>query len=605
MKYFPLPAAAGSGPLFSVVFPVIRPASAAFLLILILFSARFVSAGVPLEVHLTGLKDPLEANVRHSLEILRKKDDDTLTVRWLKRMHAKAPEEIRIALQPYGYYNPVIDAKLTETDGTWVADYAVQHGPPVLITRIDAKWEGEGADKPIFQKSISDFRKKFTGRLIHAKYETAKSTFLNLALARGYPKASIIHSEILVDEERNTAVVTLLMDTGPLYYFGTVHFKQDFLDPDLLSSYVTLNPGQLYSYDDLISFQQNLLASNYAREVTLDPLFDEAVEQQVPIDVYMKPVLPHKLSFGLGYETDIGMRGSARWEDRLVNRHGHQSDLLIKLAEKERSLVGQYSIPVVKPVTDRWVTTARYDYEETPTTTSDTAQLETAFVRKNLEDTMLYKGYLLRSYEKFTVGQQPRETTSLLIFGGTYRLSEIEDTLFPQNGHSVFVDVRGAGEALFSDTSFTRLHAKARYLLGIGKKIRIDTRMEMGGAWVDNFTKYPASLRYFAGGDSSVRGYKYQSLGPTDDEGIVEGGKQVFTCSFEYDQRVAESWVLATFVDAGNAYNNTLDKLYVGAGVGFRWLAPFGSLRVDLAMPVSEEHEISDVMLHLGFGATL
>jgi len=575
------------------------------MLLFVLCSAHAVSAALSVEVTVTGLEDPLETNVLNSLEILQKKDDEQLTVRWLKRMHKQAPDQIRTALQPYGYYNPIIEAKLTEVEGTWLADYSIKPGPPVLYSRIDVQWEGEGASRPVFQDSISKFRKQFTGRLIHEKYEAAKSEFLNLALDQGYPKARIVKSEILVDTEKNTADVTLHMDTGLLYFFGAVRFKQDFLDPDLLSSYVTLHPGEPYAYDALITFQQNLLASNYAREVTLDPLFDAAVDQQVPIDVYMKPILPHKLSFGIGYQTDIGVRGSAHWEDRLVNRYGHQSEILVKYAQKERTLIGQYSIPVVRPLTDRWVTTVRYDYEETPTTTSDTGQLETAFVRRNLTDTMFYKGYLLRSHETFTVGSQPKETTNLLILGGTYRLSEIEDTLFPQNGHSLSVDLRGAGKALVSDTSFTRLYAEGRYLLGIGKKIRIDTRVEMGGAWVDDFTKYPASMRYFAGGDNSVRGYTYQSLGPKDDDGVVVGGKQVFTCSFEYDQRVAESWVLAAFVDAGNAYNDTLDKLYVGAGVGFRWLAPFGSLRVDMAMPVSEEHEISDVMFHVGFGATL
>ena len=575
------------------------------ILLCVVLSAHAVFAIPSVTVNITGLEEPLKTNVLHSLEILQKKDNEYLTVSWLKRMYEQSPGQIRRALQPYGYYNPVINAVLTEVKGTWIADYTIQPGPPVLYSRIDVQWEGEGASEPVFQRSLIKFREQFTGRLIHEQYEIAKTEFLNLASNQGYPKAEIIKSEILVNTENNTADVTLHMDTGPLYSFGTVHFKQDFLDPDLLESYVTIHPGDPYVYDALITFQQNLLATEYAREVTLDPQFEAAVEQQVPIDVYMKPILPHKLSFGIGYQTNIGARGSARWENRLVNRYGHQSDISIKLAQKKRALTGGYSIPVVRPLTDRWLTTVGYEYEENPTSTSHTTQLETAFVRKNLEDTMFYKGYVQYAYETFTVGHQPEETTNLLVVGSTYRFSVIEDTLFPQNGHSLFVDLRESGEALLSDTSFIRLHTKGQYLLGIGKKIRLDTRMEIGGAWVDDFTNYPASLRYFAGGDNSVRGYTYESLGPTNDDGVVEGGKQVFTCSFEYDQRVAESWVLAGFVDAGNAFNDTLNKVYVGSGVGFRWLAPFGSLRLDLALPVSEDPGLSDVVYYVGFGATL
>lgn len=583
----------------------IKSVSSATLLCFFVLCPLSAPAGVPLVVEVLGLEDPLEGNVLHYLDIEKKKNDEELSVHWIKRLHEQAPQEIREALQPYGYYIPVVESQLTENEGAWVARYIIDQGLPVVVSKRDVQWEGEGAADPYFQKSVKDFKKNADKTFIHSEYESAKSEFLNLALSQGYPKAKIIKSEVRVDKEKNTAEITLHMDTGPLYYFGDVNFKQDFLDPDLLSHYVTLKPGEPYSYEALIAFQQNLLASNYAQEVTLEPLFNEAKEKKVPLDVLMRPIAPHKLSFGLGYETDIGPRASAGWTDRLINRYGHRSDVYLKFSEKERTLRGEYSIPVVNPLTDSWVSTAGYDYEKTPTSVSDTFELETAFVRRNLEDTLFYKGFVVRSIERFTVGSHPWETTNLLTFGGTARFSEIEDELFPQNGHYIFADLRGASEALLSDTGFTRFCLKGRYLLGLGENVRLETRMEIGSAWVDDFNLYPASLRYFAGGDSSVRGYTYQSLGPVDDDGVVVGGKQVFTTSFEYDHRVAESWVLAGFVDAGNAYNDEVDKLYVGAGAGVRWLAPFGSLRVDLAWPVSEEPQLNDVRFHIGFGATL
>lgn len=428
---------------------------------------------------------------------------------------------------------------------------------------------------------------------------------MNLALSNGYPKAKFIKSEWLVDLDTNSADLILHMDTGQLYYFGDIRFQQDFLDPELVRQYISIEKGSSYSHEALLDFQQNLLASNYAKEVTIDPLFHEARQQQLPLNVLMKPITPHKFSFGIGYETDVGVRGSARWTDRLINHHGHHSEMYLKLSQKEGTLRGQYSIPIVQPLTDRWVSTTSYDYEETPDTSSNTFELETAFVRRNLEDTRLHKGFLLASSETFTVGADPKKTSNLLTAGGTIRFSDMEDKMFPQNGYYLFSDLRGAAEALLSETSFTRMHLKGRYMLGLGENGRIDTRLEIGAAWVDDFSSYPTSLRFFAGGDNSVRGYAYESLGPVDDNGVVVGGKQMFTTSFEYDHRVVESWVIAGFVDAGNAYNDNLDKTYVGAGAGFRWLAPFGSLRVDIAYPVSEQPELGDLRIHIGFGATL
>jgi translocation and assembly module TamA len=576
-----------------------------FLIFAFFISPASSSAETPLEVEVHGLEDPMKANVLRFLKIEKMKDDERLNPRWIKRLHQQAPEEIKEALQPYGYYLPDIESKLTETDGKWLAVYTIDPGEPVQITKRNIQWSGAGADDPIFRESIDDYLEDAPDMLIHSDYEQTKSAFLSLALSNGYPRAKIEKSEILVDLESNTAEMTLLMDTGPLYYFGEITFEQDFLDPDLLQKYVTLKTGDIYSHEALLEFQQNLIASNYAREVTIEPLYDKAVDDRLPINVVMRPIIPHRLSLGIGYETDIGPRVSARWIDRLINRYGHHSNVYVKLSAKESRLRASYSIPVFKPLTDSWVSTADYEYEETPSTESSTFELETAFVRRNLENTHFFKSFIQGSREIFSVSHDPRQTTNLLTFGGIMRFSEIEDDLYPQNGYYLFLDLRGAAESLLSDTSFTRLHFNGRYLHEIGENGRIDSRLETGAAWVDDFSIYPASLRFFAGGDNSVRGYQYQTLGPTDKQDVVVGGKHVITCSVEYDHRLAESWVLAGFVDAGNAYDDKPEKLYIGSGVGFRWLAPFGSLRVDLAWPVSEQPELGDVRLHVGFGATL
>ena len=570
-----------------------------------LFSPSLSDAGVPLTVEVSGLKEELQTNALNFLTIEKNRKNKDLTARWIQQLHEQAPQEIREALYPFGYYHAKIQSKLIETDGKWTATYSVDAGEPTYITKYTIQWSGEGASLPKFQQSIRDLIANSDGQVIHAKYEAAKSNFLNLALSQGYPQAKITKSKILVDLDSHSAELILLMDTGPLYYFGDVNFKQDFLDPDLLQKYVTLQNGAPYSNEALIEFQQNLIASDYASEVTLNPLFSEAKDKLLPIEVLMKPILPHKLSFGLGYETDIGIRGSARWEDRLFNSHGHHSDLYFKLSQKEGKFQGQYFIPVHNAITDSWVSSAGMQYEETPDTKSKTVDLETAFVRRNLEDTRFYKAFLLASYDYFTIGDDPEVGSKLFSIGSTIRFSDIEDDIYPQFGYSFFADLRGASEALLSETTYSRLHMKGRYMFGLGENGRIDSHLEIGSTWVDDYSVYPASLRFFAGGDSSVRGYRYQSLGPEDKDGTIVGGKYVFTTSLEYDHRVADSWVLDVFTDAGNAYNDTMDDLYLGSGFGFRWLAPFGSLRVDLAWPVSENPDIGDVRLHLGFGATL
>ncbi len=585
------------------IFPFVLQIACFVFFLSLMSSSAF--AEIPLTVEVSGLEDQLKTNVINFLGIEKNKNNKELSVRWIKRLHEKAPKEIREALYPFGYYQAKIKAELTEKKGKWLARYIIDAGEPVRITERNIQWTGEGASAPVFKQSIQDYIAKAGDRVIHSEYEAAKSKFLNIALSEGYPQAKIKKSEILIDLESNSAALTLLMDTGPLYYFGDITFEQDFLAPDLLQKYVTLERGQPYSYEKLLTFQQNLIASSYAREVSINPLFNQAQEKLLPIEVIMKPITPHKVSFGLGYETGIGGRGSARWEDRLLNRYGHHSDLQLEISQKEGSLQGQYSVPLQRALTDSWVSTASTKYEETPDTNSKNAEFETAFVRRNLHDTHFYKSFVLASYEEFTIGDDAPISTKLFSLGGTIRFSDTEDSMYPQYGYFFFSNFRCAAEALLSDTSYTRLHLKGRYLFGLGENGRLETRLEFGTTWADDYSVYPASLRFFAGGDNSVRGYSYESLGPTDDEGSSIGGSNVFSSSLEYDHRIAKSWVLDIFADAGNSYNNRLDKVYIGSGFGFRWLAPFGSLRIDFAWPVSEEPALNDVQIHVGFGASL
>ncbi len=112
------------------------------------------------------------------------------------------------------------------------------------------------------------------------------------------------------------------------------------------------------------------------------------------------------------------------------------------------------------------------------------------------------------------------------------------------------------------------------------------------------------SLRYYAGGDDSVRGYGYQRLSPRNADGDILGGKQKLVGSIELDYMFRDKWSAATFFDTGNAFDDWNDiGLEQGVGVGIRWYSPVGPLRIDLAKGISEPN--SDLRLHIVFGPSL
>jgi len=119
---------------------------------------------------------------------------------------------------------------------------------------------------------------------------------------------------------------------------------------------------------------------------------------------------------------------------------------------------------------------------------------------------------------------------------------------------------------------------------------------------VDDFDALPPELRFYAGGDRSLRGFDYHEIGEVNGNGNVIGGKYLAIASGEYEYYFNKDWGAGVFVDAGDAFS-TRFSLNVGAGVGLRWHSPLGPVRVDVAFPVqSELPDTSSWRLHVLLG---
>lgn len=567
-----------------------------------ILSAISAAAG---EVRIEGLEGDMLNNAKRHVVLYQRMDDEKLSVRWRKTLYEDAPEQIRASLQPFGYYNAKVEGTLTENADKWTAVYRVDPGRPVKVSAVDIRWEGAGAERPELIKALEKFPLKPRDVFVHQIYEDGKAALQDVAYELGFVKVKPVQHVVRVNPEENTAIIQLTLDTGPLYYFGKITLRQDVIAPELLQQFVDLKEGEPYSNQDLMEFQQGLTSSGWFSVVEVKPDFDAARNAVVPINVDLTPSKKHKLELGLGYATDVGVRGSVRWTNNRVNRLGHQAGASLTLARVTGTVSANYQIPIRNPRTDRLAFTTTYEYENLNDTDRDTVNLEAAFLHRTLDQKNYFKWFGDFRYERFSAGEEDNVTTHLVSPGVIARRRVLEKAEFIRRGYSVSADVRVASSALLSDTSFVRSDFNAVYLYPIGSRGRLNLRGEIGLSWVEDFDKYPASLRFFAGGDQSVRGYDYQDLGPTDSKGGVIGGKNLLVGSLEYDHRIVGKWVGAGFVDAGNAYDDTFDKVYVGAGVGVRWLAPFGSVRVDLAWPVSENPSFSDVQFYLGLGAVL
>lgn len=207
--------------------------------------------------------------------------------------------------------------------------------------------------------------------------------------------------------------------------------------------------------------------------------------------------------------------------------------------------------------------------------------------------------------EDYTAGTLDDGYSKLLTPGISFTFIEEDFPPRPLIGHRSTALTRGAVEGLISDTSFLQVYGNTKWVFKLWPGGRLLPRAEAGFTMIDELDTLPASVRFFAGGDTSVRGYAYNSLGPTDPLGAVVGGENLLVGSVEIDQLIADNWALAAFIDSGNAYNELADfDTATGVGAGIRWISPLGPIRFDVAIPL-EQGAADDYRIHITLGPDL
>jgi translocation and assembly module TamA len=553
-------------------------------------------------VEVEGLERDLERNVRRTLALVEEADED-LDAGRIRALHLRAPQQIEEALQPFGHYRPTVHAELAQDGDRWRARYVVDAGPVMRLERVDVQVLGEGADDPRFQELVRSFPLAAGDPLIHGRYEEGKRLLEERAAEAGYLDAEFAESVVRVDLDRYGAEVVVRYDSGPRYRFGDVRFEQDVVDPDILQGYVTFERGEPLAVDELLEMQDALSDSPYFSRVEVVPRRDQAVGAQVPIAVELIAAKPQRWTAGVGYGTDTGARASLGLELRRINRQGHRGESDLVYSDVERSAALRYMVPGPYPRTDVVTYSAGYAELEPETSRSRTALVGASLAQARGRWREAFA--LTYQQEDYTVGLDSG-TSELVMPDASWTRVRSDDRLYPTRGERLLFQVRGAGEALGSNASFGQLRAEGKQVTSFAGRFRLLARARVGYTETDAFRELPPTIRFFAGGDQSVRGYALRSLGPTDAAGNVIGGERLLEASVEVDSLFFEKWGrwgAAVFYDTGNAMRTFSDALAAGAGVGVRWLSPVGLVRADAAWALDEEG--TPVRFHLAIGPDL
>ncbi|MGM0632481.1 MAG: autotransporter assembly complex protein TamA [Pseudomonadota bacterium] len=547
-------------------------------------------------IRIEGANAALTDNIRAHLQVAE--EGCEAPVRRLQRLRPGIRRNVERAGQAIGFYRLQHTLEFTRDEQCWELFIQVTPGEPVTVATVDI--DLPEAMRPLFRETIAEAPLQPGDVLNHGDYESLKTNLMTVAIENGYFDARYDRSRLNVDVAANAAAIILDFAPGQRYRFGTVRIGElDTLSPEFIRRFIPFEPDDPYSSEQLRTFRENLNSSQYFQQVTVTPRVTGSTDQTVPVEVALTPRLRRSYTAGAGVSTDDGPRLRLAYEDRYINRNGHRlnADLTVSPQRQEPSV--SYVIPLRNPASESLRLSGGFQREETDSYAANAYRVGVSY-RRNVGYNWVQTAFTNFQHERavFPAGEEQTNTT---VSGINWSRTRSDDPIYPRRGWRLFGQVSGAHETLLSDISFLQFHGSAKLIQPLGAG-RIHLRGDLASTLVDEAQELPVSERFFAGGDQSVRGYEWNSLGARNEAGDVVGGKNLVVGSVEFDVPVYNNWHAAMFYDVGNSFDDFGSMtLRDSVGVGIRWMSPIGAIRGDIA------HSLDDgsFRFHLTMGPDL
>ncbi|MDM7484272.1 MAG: autotransporter assembly complex family protein, partial [Vibrio metschnikovii] len=365
----------------------------------VLFVTLFFSCTVLAKVDLTirGLSGDLKDNVDAYLSSISTSDYSTQL-----RFQSRLEQRITAALNALGYYQPTFVFEVTEPDRAMTVH--VSPGEVVRLALVEIVIEGEAQQDADFARVIERSGLKVGETLNHSQYDNLKSSLRNLALQKGYFDGDFQLSRLEVVPERHQAFVRLHFDSGIRYHFGATSISGSQIEEVRVRSLQPFKQGDPYLVSQVGQFNLNLANTDWFSSVFVKPDLEQLNpdQRELPMVVALAPKARNQLETGIGYSTDVGVRGSLKWKKPWLNQYGHSFDSSLSISGPEQSVTAGYKIPLENVLHDYY----RIQYGMKHVDNRDTESLESNLVleRHWLLDSgwhrTVFLRYLIESYEQ-------------------------------------------------------------------------------------------------------------------------------------------------------------------------------------------------------------
>ena len=528
-----------------------------------------------------ALRPALEAN----LDIMRWASRGGLTQGQIEQLFAGARKQVREIAATEGYFDVQVAASLRGEGDSRVARLDVTTGEPVLVRDVQIEFAGPLLQDPQRDTRIQRARRVFRlapgERFRQADWDAAKSRALRSISRKRYGTATIARSEARIDPDRGSATLSLTIDSGPPVTMGSpqVVGLQRY-EERLVRNLNPIPAGADYDEDELLKYQRRLLSSGYFGSAIVGSTPNREAPANTPILVSLTESPSRRVELGFGYSTDRQLRAQASYRD---------NDLFDRAWRLHTSLA-----------VDRYVQELHGGIVFPRRPSGINYGLESELRAEDIQGQEIFnwsvtgaRQYLNEEYESALslqflsehsqLDDGPEDNRSALFLNQRWLWNTLDDPLNPRRGWSFQFQAGGALKGLLTTRTFGRLHTRANYLYPFNRQWTLALRGEAGMVLADSRDNIPSAYVFRTGGDTSIRGYAYESLGVEEANAVV-GGRYLLVGSVELMRWLNRQWGVGVFVDGGNAWDDLsrFDPVY-GYGGGVRWRSPLGNLSLDLA----------------------
>lgn len=568
------------------------------LLVMLLLSLSARSEDSFYKVEISAPK-PIQTLLEKHLRIIQWRDNPRMTSTEWQRLYVATPQHIRDLLATEGYFSPEISTNLEKDNQVSIAKFVVNLGVPANISQVDIRFTNEiTQQKETDYPSISSLRERWllkeNTRFRQSEWEQAKRNLLASLIVERYPEATINNSKAEINTETHSVVLLVEVDSGPAFRFGetTVEGLQRY-PASIVENLNPIKTGDFYNQTDLLTFQTLLSQSGYFYHVEVTADTRDKSSANAPVNVKVQEIQGITVGTGAGYSTNTGARTQLTLDDRNLFDRGWRFSSSLRLEQKAQSLNGLIRFPVSKKGYRDSVNAAM---DKTSIEGQDTTSIKSGINRSwgpRRREQTIGANYLI---EKLSADNQSTANRSVATVSYGITLRNVDNELSPTKGYLLNTQLSAAPIEALSEGKFLQSYLKAQGYYPITKKTQLIMRGELGA--VSGQSSVPAAFLFRTGGDQSVRGYAFQSLGVNQGDSVI-GGRYLATGSIEVIQWLTNQWGVAAFTDFGNAANSVEElKPVYGYGLGARWKSPIGPLGADVAYG----EDVDEYRLHFSLG---